>query len=62
MSGDQFTSGGPEQHQIDINAGHELDYWTGQLGCTEEQLRMAVAQVGQDVYELRNHFGVVRLR
>lgn len=42
---------------IDIHESRELAFWTAELGCTEEQLRMAVAAVGQHTDDLCNHFG-----
>ena len=31
---------------ININETAEVDYWVGALGCSELELRMAVAEVG----------------
>jgi hypothetical protein len=45
---------------INIHESSDLAFWTARLGCTEEQLRIAVATVGQHTDDLCNHFGAVR--
>ena len=45
---------------INIQESDELARWVRALGVSEEQLRMAVAAVGAQVEDVRNHFGVVR--
>ncbi|MES2977456.1 MAG: DUF3606 domain-containing protein [Pseudomonadota bacterium] len=56
MSDAARTDSQPIQ-QININENQELQHWVGKLGCTEEQLRMAVALVGPEAGEVCNHFG-----
>jgi hypothetical protein len=34
---------------------HELDYWSEALGCTEQQLRAAVAAVGVSSESVREY-------
>lgn len=45
---------------INIQQSDELALWVHALGVSEEQLRMAVAAVGAQADDVRNHFGVVR--
>lgn len=50
----------PSAETINIQQSDELARWVHALGVSEEQLRMAVAAVGVQVEDVRNHFGVVR--
>ncbi len=50
----------PSTDIINIQHSEELERWVRALGVSEEQLRMAVAAVGAQVDDVRNHFGVVR--
>ena len=44
---DDLTRRGPEDPQkININQYHEVRYWTGKFGITEQTLRAAVSAVG----------------
>lgn len=45
---------------INIQESDELARWVSTLGVSEEQLRIAVAAVGVQVEDVRNHFGVLR--
>lgn len=45
---------------INIKESSEIDYWVQTLGVSEEQLRIAVAAVGVQVEDLRNHLGMLR--
>jgi hypothetical protein len=38
---------------------HELELWVSRLGCTEAQLRVAVAAVGQQVEDVCSYLGLV---
>lgn len=51
---------GQSVETIDIQQGDELARWVNTLGVSEEQLRMAVAAVGAQADDVRNHFGVVQ--
>jgi hypothetical protein len=42
---------------IDINHEDSVDYWSAVLGCTEFDLRMAVAQVGPRARDVGNQLG-----
>lgn len=42
---------------IDIDQAHEVRHWTYILGCTEEELRRAVSDVGNSAQEVRAYFG-----
>lgn len=46
MSDDPNRRGPADRARINVNEPHEVRYWTGELACTEQQLRDAVAAVG----------------
>lgn len=49
------TSTGTQR--IQLTEDHDVRNWCDSLGVTEEQLRIAVAAVGDDVDEVRGHLG-----
>lgn len=42
---------------IDINQDDSVSYWSTALGCSEFDLRMAVAQVGPTARDVGNELG-----
>ena len=42
---------------IDINQEDSVSYWSSALGCSEFDLRMAVAQVGPAARDVVNQLG-----
>ena len=46
-----------DQLRININEPHEIRYWTQRLGCTEEELRKAVASAGTMAKDVRSALG-----
>lgn len=57
MSDDRSKRGGQDRKRINTSEGYELNYWTRQLGCTEQQLLGAVAAVGPQVDQVRSYLG-----
>ncbi|RYX91818.1 MAG: DUF3606 domain-containing protein [Comamonadaceae bacterium] len=53
MTDDRTKRGGQDRKRIDASEGYEVQYWTRQLGCTEQQLRTAIAAVGPQVEQVR---------
>ncbi|HYW15092.1 MAG TPA: DUF3606 domain-containing protein [Allosphingosinicella sp.] len=44
---DDLNNRGPQDRaRVNVNEDHEVRYWTGKFGCTEEELRAAVGKVG----------------
>ncbi|RZJ08650.1 MAG: DUF3606 domain-containing protein [Rubrivivax sp.] len=43
--------------RIQLTEDHDVRGWCDSLGVTEEQLRIAVAAVGDDADEVRGHLG-----
>ena len=51
---DELTMPG---NRISITEEHDVRSWCDSLGVTEEQLRIAVATVGDEADEVRGHLG-----
>lgn len=57
VSDDRSKRGVADRSRININEGHELAYWTKELGCTREQLRAAVRKAGVMASDVRSELG-----
>jgi hypothetical protein len=44
-----------DSSRIALEQEHELRYWTQRLGCTEEELREAVSNVGNGANAVREY-------
>jgi hypothetical protein len=53
MSDDTTTRGKQDRERININEKHDLEYWTGRLGVSEDELRDAVQRVGPMVEDVQ---------
>lgn len=53
---DDLKNPGPEDGKlISLSEDHELDYWTGALGVSRDELRAAVEAVGHSAEAVRAH-------
>ena len=53
---DDLTQRGPQDRsRINIHESWEVRYWCRHLGCTEQQLRSAVAAVGVSVTAVQRY-------
>ena len=50
------------RQRINASDGYELNYWTRQLRCSEQDLRSAIAAVGPEIAAVRAHLQVKRQR
>ncbi|AEI69211.1 DUF3606 domain-containing protein [Corallococcus macrosporus] len=57
MADDPNNRGRPDSDLINLSQPHEVRYWCGAFGCTEAQLRAAVATVGNSAKAVRKHLG-----
>ena len=48
---------GPDNSQIDVNLIGDVIHWCRRLGCSQEQLRSAVAAVGSCAEDVRSYLG-----
>jgi hypothetical protein len=55
MADDKTKVGGQDRQRINLSQDYETRAWAKSLGVTEEQLRMAVAAVGNDAAKVREH-------
>jgi hypothetical protein len=55
MADDLNNRGAQDRARINLNEPHEVEYWTEALGCTEQQLRDAVAAVGVSAEAVRDY-------
>jgi hypothetical protein len=46
MADDPSLRGVADRSRVNVNQPHELRSWCAKFGCTEDQLRAAVASVG----------------
>ncbi|KQS55881.1 hypothetical protein ASG17_07465 [Brevundimonas sp. Leaf363] len=49
MSDDKSKTGGQDRERISLSEDYEVRDWTAKFGVTEEELRAAVAKVGNGV-------------
>ena len=55
MSDDRNKTGTPDNDLINLGQPHEVRDWCDSLGCSEPQLRAAVAAVGNSASAVRAH-------
>lgn len=46
MSGDLSKRGPADRSRVNVNEPWEVKYWRKEFGCTEQQLRQAIAAAG----------------
>jgi len=55
---DDLKNRGPQDRsRVNVNEPWEVRYWCGHFGCTEGQLRAAVAAVGVSADAVRRRLG-----
>ena len=55
MADDLTRRGGQDRGRINIHQEHEVRDWAARFGVTKEQLKAAVAAVGDRVDEVERH-------
>ncbi|HEU6454506.1 MAG TPA: DUF3606 domain-containing protein [Roseateles sp.] len=55
MSDDKGKSGGQDRRRISVNEDYELRDWAKKLGVTGEQLKAAVAKVGDRAEDVERY-------
>jgi Protein of unknown function (DUF3606) len=55
MADDKSKTGGQDRQRINVNEAYELRDWAAKFGVTIEQLKQAVAQVGDRAAEVEQH-------
>ena len=57
MADDKTKVGGHDRARINVDEDHEVRGWSKSLGITEDELRKAVAAVGDQADKVREHLG-----
>lgn len=57
MADDKSKVGGQDRNRINLNQDYEVRDWAKSLGVTEDELRKAVAAVGNQADNVREHLG-----
>ena len=57
MADDLENRGPQDRSRINLEQAHELRYWTKELGCSENELRVIVRRVGNSVEAVRRELG-----
>ena len=57
MADDTSERSRQDQLRINVNEPHEIRYWMQRLGCTEQELRAAVAKAGVMANDVRVALG-----
>ena len=55
MADNKSKTGTPDNDLINLSQPYEVRDWCRSLGCTETQLRAAVAAVGNSARKVREH-------
>jgi hypothetical protein len=55
MSRPNSNAGPTGSNRIDLSAAHLVRYWRGELGCSEDELRAAIAAVGTRAKNVRRY-------
>jgi hypothetical protein len=57
MADDLKQTGRQDDARINPEQEHELDYWSGQLGVSRDELRKVVQAAGPMVKDVKRHLG-----
>lgn len=55
MSDNLHNRGPADRSRVNVNESYEVRYWTQRFGCTESELRRAVAAVGVMADDVERH-------
>lgn len=55
MSDDKSNRGGQDRTRINVNQDYELRDWSEKFGVSQEELKAAVAQVGNRSSDVEQH-------
>lgn len=60
MSDDKSKSGGQDRKRINLNEDYEVRDWAAKFGVSQEELRQAVAKVGDRADDVERHLKGVK--
>jgi hypothetical protein len=55
VADDRNNTGNPDRQRINTNQPHELRDWSEKFGVSPEELKAAVAQVGNQAADVEQH-------
>jgi hypothetical protein len=55
MADDKSNRGNPDRQRINTNQEHELRDWAEKCGVSQDELRAAVAKVGNQAADVERH-------
>lgn len=53
MADDRTKKGPQDSSRVNVNEDYEVTYWTDVLGCSKEELKQAVKEVGTSAKAVR---------
>jgi hypothetical protein len=56
MSDEVNKSPPPDRTRVNLNEPSAVKYWRKEFGCTEQQLRQAIAAAGDSAAKVRQYF------
>lgn len=62
MGDDRSNRGSPDRERINTSQDHEVRDWAEKFGVSQEELRAAVAKVGNQAADVERHLKGVRGR
>jgi hypothetical protein len=57
MADDKSNAGRPDRDRINVNEDYEVQDWARKFGVSKEELKSAVAKVGDRADAVRQHLG-----
>jgi hypothetical protein len=57
MADDKSNTGRPDRDRINVNEDYEVQDWAKKFGVSKEELKSAVAKVGDRADAVRQHLG-----
>ena len=55
MARKSFSTGPTGTNRVSLDAQHLVRYWRAELGCSEDELRDAIAAVGAQAVDVRRY-------
>ena len=57
MSDDKSKTAPQDASRVNVNEEYEVQYWTKKFGCSAEQLKKAVREVGVSASDVEKYLG-----
>lgn len=60
MADDKNKTGSQDRKRVNTSEDYEVDYWTQKFGCTPDELKAAVAKVGNMADDVESELSKAR--